>query len=362
LSLLGSVLLLALGCARKQAPATTPSASTPPPPAPSAPPPPGADVLARKYVSCWETFNRTAWGELASCYGEGSVSRWIDLGLPEERGKSAVVEKLKQGVKTAFPNAKVAPQLVLVNGLEVAATGVFSGTQTGPLATQTGVVSPSGKPFGQLVFGRARFDRDTNIVDESFLSDRASMLFQLGASKRPARRKNTLGLVDAPVVVEATGNEVERSNAEAVSLHWRAFASEDSTELALGLAEDVQVKDQLLAEDARGKAKALEATAELLRALGKIRVLCPTLWGAGPYVVSVCKIDASHDGPYRDLGPTGREVSFTIAEITRLEGGLAREIVRFADGAHLLLELGAVPSSAPRPDQVTTPGSGKVTP
>ncbi len=355
LSLLGSVLLLTLCCARKrEAPRAQPSASAPPAPSASAPAPPSGDVLARKYVACADAFNRDAFDELGACYAKGAVSRWTDSGLSDETGPAAIVEQRKKGFKRAFPDAKVAPQLVLVNGFDVASTGVLSGTHRGPLATESGVLDATKKPMGQLAFSAVRFEPQGLVVEEAFLIDRLSLLFQLGASPRPARPRNTQGLVDAPVIVLSAGDETERSNVEAVAKRWRAFSDEDRGALGASLADDVMLSDQLLASDTRGKAPALEATDTLWNALGKIRVDCPTRLAARAYVASVCRIDATSDGPFQGLPATGRAVSFTVAELARLEGGLAREILRFADGARLLAELGAEPvGSARAPGQVT---------
>jgi predicted ester cyclase len=355
LSLLGSVMLLTLSCARKrEAPLAQPSASAPPPPTATEPPPPSGEVLARKYVACSDAFNRDAFDELGTCYAQGAVSRWTDSGFSDETGPSAIVEQRKRGFKRAFPDAKVAPQLVLVNGLELVSTGVLSGTHRGPFATKAGVLEPTKKAFGQLAFSSVRFDQQGLVVDDAFLSDRLSLLFQLGTSRRPARPRNTQGLVDAPRVITATGDDTERSNVEAVAKRWRAFAEEDRDALGASLAEDIVLSDQLLASDTRGKAKALEATEALWSGLGKLRVDCPTRFAARTYVVSVCRLDATSDGPLLGLPPTGRPVSFTVAEVARLEGGLTHEIFRFADGARLLGELGAEPlGSAGAPGQVT---------
>jgi predicted ester cyclase len=342
LSLLGSLLLLTVGCARKHdAPTTKPSASAPAAPrTPPPPPPPSGEVLARTFVGCWEAFGRDAFAELADCYADAAVSRWTDSEFPDETGRANIIEKRKQGFKTAFPDAKVAPQIVLVNGFDVAATGVLSGTQKGPFVSPRGRLEPTKLALGQLVFSAARFDQAALVQEESLLSERASMLFQLGASKHRARPRNTQGLVNAPVVVVATGDATERANVEAVAKRWHALSVEDRAALAASFADDVVLSDQLLAEDARGKTAALKATETLLAAFSDIRVACPARFAAGVYVASVCRFDAMNDGAFLDTPPSNRRVAFTIAEIARLEGGLAREIFRFADGARVLSEMG----------------------
>jgi predicted ester cyclase len=355
LSLLGSVLLLTVSCARKHdAPATKPSASVPTAPkVPPPPPPPNAEVIARKFVGCWEAFGRDAFAELADCYADAAVSRWIDSEFPDETGRANIVEKRKQGFKAAFPDAKVAPQIVLVNGFDVAATGVLSGTQKGPFVSGARRLEPTKLAMGQLVFSGARFDQALLVREESLLSDRASMLFQLGASPRRARPRNTQGLVNAPVIVTATGDATERANVELVAKRWQAFSAEDGPALAASFADDVVLVDQLLPDDARGKAAALKATDTLLAAFSAIRVSCPTRFAAGTYVASVCRFDATNDGAFLGTPPSNRRVAFTIAEIARLEGGLAREIVRFADGARVLSEMGVETAGKSTPAKVT---------
>ena len=79
---------------------------------------------------------------------------------------------------------------------------------------------------------------------------------------------------------------------------------------------------------------------------GNIALDCPKRFGAGAYVVSLCRVSAVNDGSRGQAAPTNRNVTLALAEIVRLEGGLEREIFRFADGAALDAQLGTVPAPA----------------
>jgi ketosteroid isomerase-like protein len=344
--LFGSLLLLAGACRKHEAPAPKPSASTPPPPAASAPPPPSSESLARRYLACSESFNRSAYEELLPCYGANAVSRWLDSGLADEKGPSAIVDNRKKALKTAFPDVKLVPQVVLVDGLNLASMGVLSGTHTGPLMAKEGLLDATKKPIGELVFSSVGFDPSGLIAAEALLMDRASMLFQLGVRKQQARPRSTQGRVDAPYVVVAKNDASERANIDVVARHWHAFSDENLPAVAATLADDVVLAEQTAEADARGKAAALKAIDATFRAFSGIMVDCPSRWAAGPYVVSGCVVFLTHDGELHGLKATGRTARVHMAEVVRLDGGLEKEIFRFADGAKLASELEGSPGGA----------------
>jgi hypothetical protein len=342
--------LLAAACSpKKSEPAPKPSASVPPvasAPAPAAPKP---EVLAQRFTDCQQTFNRGALDELVACYAPNAVSRWLDSGLPDETGPSAIVDNRKKSLKAAFPEAKIVPQLVLVNGNDLASTGVLSGVHTGPLMAASGVLSATKKAIGQLAFQTAVLDATGTILQESLLFDRGSMLAQLGLGNHAGRPKNTQGRVNGAQVITATGNATEHLNLGVVDKQWHALAAENLPAFAANLADDVVLADQTLPEDLRGKGLVVKAVDAWLRGLDKIELACPTLWAAGPYVVSVCRLKAVNDGDLGELKRSGRPVSLTIAEIARFEGGLEREIIRFSDSARLASEVEGDKAPGPSP-------------
>ena len=77
------------------------------------------EALAKHYVACWNDFNEGKWDEFGKCYAEDSVGMRPDSGMPDLKGRAAIVEDTKN-FKSAFSDAKGTPEVVLVNGREIA--------------------------------------------------------------------------------------------------------------------------------------------------------------------------------------------------------------------------------------------------
>jgi predicted ester cyclase len=318
------------------APVPAPSAAGGTPNA-TAEPAPDPEALTERYVACWAAFNRDDFAELASCYAEAATSRWLDSGLADDTGRSAVLATGKKRLKTAFPDANLAPQRVFVSGSNVAAIGLLSGTQRGPLQGADAVLQPTGKQIGQLVFHDARFDANGRILEEALLLDRKTLFYQLGRPKSTGRQRSQLGPVGAPAVVAASGDATEVGNLDVITAAWSAFADESLDGVAATLADDVVLADQTASGDKIGKVDVLASLGGLLGGLTQIHVDCPRRFAAGAYVVSVCEIHATSATARPDQ--SGLPLAFTLAEVVRLENGLQKEIVRFADMARLTSEL-----------------------
>ncbi|WP_411720468.1 ester cyclase [Mycetocola sp.] len=117
---------------------------------------------------------------LSAAYAEDAVVR--DPQYPEPlRGRSAV-EDDAAAFFTAFPDLRAEVTSSVVSGTELAVEMTMEGTHTGPMASPSGEVAPTGR---SLRFAMAFFDTvDENgmVIDERRYYDLADQLTQLGLS------------------------------------------------------------------------------------------------------------------------------------------------------------------------------------
>lgn len=346
---LGCALVLGVGCGKAEPPPETPDDVEPEPPPPAPPPKPeppkplvGED-LAKRYIECWQAFDASDWDAFGECFAENAVSTRPDSGLEDLKGPEQIIEGSVKPFKEAFPDAKGAPQLVLVNDRQVSSITWLTGTQSGALKTTSSEIPPTGKKIGEFLFHSITFDAANQASSEVVINDMGSLVFQLGLSPGPARAAREVGLPGAPIVIVASGDDAEQANVAAVKRFAEQFAKEDIKGISATLADDVVESDQSSAKDVKGKKAVIAGNKFFLGAMGKISYDCPVAWGAGAYVVTQCNFKAVHDGNLGRLKKTNKPVSLTVAEVHKLVDGKFAEAWRFFDSAAFATQLGLVP-------------------
>lgn len=94
-------------------------------------------------------------------------------------GVDSVLQRLEDG-RTAFPDLRGEVLRVLSGGDSTAVEIRWTGTHTGPLATPSGAVPPTGAAVVVLATMWQRWDGD-RIVHEHHHADVLSLLMQIGA-------------------------------------------------------------------------------------------------------------------------------------------------------------------------------------
>jgi len=102
----------------------------------------------------------------------------IDPGMGQVRGRDRFREYLET-FKRAMPDARAIVEQTVESGETVAVEGRFTGTQTGPLATQDGDVAPTGAAV-DLRFADVSRVRDGKVVAYHTYYDQLGFLTQLG--------------------------------------------------------------------------------------------------------------------------------------------------------------------------------------
>lgn len=112
---------------------------------------------------------------LAACAEDLEI---IDPGMGQVRGRERFREYLVT-FKRALPDARAVIEEIVESGETVAVEGRFTGTHTGPLATDDGDVEPTGATV-DLRFADVSRVRDGEIVAYHTYYDQLGLLTQLG--------------------------------------------------------------------------------------------------------------------------------------------------------------------------------------
>ena len=108
----------------------------------------------------------------------------VDPGMGKVYGRERFREYL-QTFKRAMPDARAIVEQVVESGDAVAVEGRFTGTHTGPLATDDGEVEPTGAAV-DLRFADISRVRDRKIVAYHTYYDQLALLTQLGLMNNSA--------------------------------------------------------------------------------------------------------------------------------------------------------------------------------
>jgi predicted ester cyclase len=246
-----------------------------------------------------------------------------------------------------MPDAKGDLELTLVNGKNVVAVALFTGTQSGPLASPSGTIPPTNKKAGFRVAHMVHMSDDGNVADKQmFYEDFGTLLGQLGVSKAPARP-----VADKPApaqVVVAKDDDTEKRNLETIAKVTDAFNKHDMK------AFDALVGDNLMWSEIGmtsdwNKKQTIEGHEGLFKAFSDLKLTPSSTWAAGDYVVEQGVIAGTNDGdmPAMKLKKTGKPVSLNYLQVYKLDkDGKVTASWGFWNSAAFAQQLGLVPPPA----------------
>lgn len=355
-----TALALTGGCGKKKdkdaagktPPTTTPTPTPTPTPAPKPaepPPPPPKPVtlvgkdLAQRFIDCQAAWSASDKAKFTDCYAKDATSRFVDSMAPETKGPAAIVDNA-MAFHAGFPDGKNEPQLVLVNGRNVASVVWFHGTNTGALNMGPGMPA-TGKPVGFNLLLMQTFDDANQVTEEWWVMDDGTFGGQLGINPKeapPGRPVATKGMDGAPIIVVATDSDVEKNNAAAFQKANDTFNGHDVKAIMADFAPDAIEADQAAPADTAGT-KAIEANTKMFLGAfpdGKITTL--KAWAAGDYVVGVQTFNGTNTGNMGSMKKTGKPVSLTMGEIVKLDAGKVKQVWRFYNSFAMAMQLGMV--------------------
>jgi steroid delta-isomerase-like uncharacterized protein len=351
-------LALAAGCKKKEPPqdrpapagsgsapaAATGSAGSAPTPPPAAPAPKTGKDLAQVLLDCGELINAAKWEAFGQqCAAPGFITHQAgDRDLTRDQ----LVPQLAEA-KVAFPDIRVAPQLLLVNGRSVASVVLMKGTNDGPLKGEAGTLPATKQKMGVLLYERFAMTDENQASERWAYVDPGTMLGQLGhrlKGAQPVRPALEQGLPGAPVIAVAAGDAKEQANLAVVRRGIEAFNGRKLADLMAGYADGIVESDQAAGANVTGKPAIEQGLQRLWKAFSDGKLEVPVLWAAGDYVVAEGTLTGTHDGPLAGpagtLPKTGKPIAMSYAEIFKLEGGKVVELWRFRNDLALMQQLG----------------------
>ena len=281
------IILIGLFClvaCKKKASESTPVETTPPPApladarvAATARPTDAAVALAPpkpvvgqaaidKIEACLDLVNAGKLDELeTSCLRTGYKAHVVDV--IELANSKVVIDQLKR-LRTAFPDLKLTPHVILVGEWhQVAMTILLTGTQDGALEMPGApALAATHKKVGVLSYVGFQFDATTGTMSEQWIyTDPSTLLAQIGQAPDGAPPKRAAIATTSPTQTAVTAGGLPAFNAaETVQRGNVAFNARKLADLTANLTSDVVVSDQTLADDVIG-AKAVESDIKKLQ-------------------------------------------------------------------------------------------------
>jgi predicted ester cyclase len=298
-------------------------------------------AMAEHYLACTAHINDAKWDDFkTNCLSTDYKAHQADG--QDVEGPDAVIEWFK-GQHAAFPDMKMHPQVVIVNGRNILAVALITGTHTGTLKGPMGEVPATNKKMGQLMFHRLTINDENRANQEWAYFDPATMASQLGLMPKgtpPMRAAMDKGIEGAPVIVVAADDAKEKANLEAWQKSLAAFNSKKAADYMAFYTDDAVESDHAGDKDHKGK-KDIQAGAEMFhKAFPDLKVETPTTFAAGDYVVAMGTFSGTNDGPLGPMKATKKKVNGEFAEVVRMKDGKIAELWRFRNGMAMAMQLG----------------------
>lgn len=299
--------------------------------------------LADKYVSCVGMINDGKFDDFtSSCVAADYKGHDVDMG--DMSGADAIKNEFAS-LKKAFPDWKMTPQLVLVNGRNILAVELTQGTNSGPMqmAPNQPEMPPTNKKIGMLVFHRLTIDDHNKASEEWMFEDPSTLMGQLGALPKgapPVRPVIDSSWDGAPNITVAADNDTEKKNLEVVKSLTDAFNAHKAADMVALMTDDAVESDQAAPQDYKGKKEIEKDLQTLLGAFSDAKITVDNTWAAGDYVVELGTFEGTNDHDMGTMKKTGKKATMHYAEITKLKDGKITNLWRFRNGMATAIQLG----------------------
>ena len=303
----------------------------------------GAD-LAKRYQEC------------AALVNAGDTAKFKTMCLADDfKGHDAAmnmdmtaadVDKMFGDMKKTFPDMKMEPQLILVNGRNIAAVALTTGTMQGEMDMgPMGKVPATNKKTGMMFFQRLKLNDANKTTEEWVIMDVATMMGQLGMSPKeapPVRPVMDKGMDGAPMVVVAADDEKEKANLLIFKKGNDAFNAHKAADMMAIMAPDVVEADMATDKDVKGAKEVQKGLEMFWKAFPDGKVEVTESWAAGDYVVGIGKFTGTNKGAMGKMKATGKAVTMEYAEIAQFKDNKVVQMWRFRDGFGMAAQLGLV--------------------
>ena len=302
-------------------------------------------ALADKYQKCVGMIGDGKFDDfIGTCVSADYKGHDMDMG--DMSGADAIKGEFTS-LKTAFPDFKMSPQLVIVSGRNILAVELTTGTNSGPMKMGQGPEMPAtNKKMGMLMFHKLAINDQNKASEEWMYEDPMTMMGQLGQLPKgapPVRPAMDKGWDGAPIVVVTADNDAEKKNLETVKKMDDAFNAHKVPDMLANLSDDFVLSGQSDPKDVTGKKDAEKDIKGLFTAFPDIKTTADATYAAGDYVVELGTMEGTNTGDMGPMKKTGKKVSVHYAELSKLKDGKLTNLWRFDNGMAFATQLGLMP-------------------
>jgi len=304
--------------------------------------------LADMYKACTQQINDGKYDDfLKSCVADDYAGHMGPQTVKRDDIKNEFVS-----MKAAMPDFKFAPQVVLINGHQLFAVGMMTGTHEGTWK-MPGMpdIPATHKKIGVLWAHKLALGDDGKAKEEWMFADDGTMMSQLGVAMKdapPKRAAMDKGLDGAPIIAIATDDAKEKANADTVKKSNDAFNAHKTADLLALLTDDAVESDQASPKDNVGKKEIEKGLKDFQNAFSDGK-MSGDVWGAGDFVVTIGKFEGTNDHDMGKMKKTGKHVSVNFAELDQVKDGKISHMWRFYNGLEFAQQLGLVPPPGAAP-------------
>ena len=308
--------------------------------------------LADKYQKCVGMINDAKFDDFtANCVAADYKGHDMDMG--DMSGADSIKGEF-QSLKTAFPDWKLTPQLIIISGRNILAVELSTGTNSGPMKMGPGApeMPATNKKMGTLMFHKLAINDQNKASEEWAYQDPITMMGQLGAlpktapPTRPVMDKSWDG---APNVIVTADNDTEKKNLEAVKKMDDAFNAHKVADMVATLSDDFVESDQADGQDIKGKKEAEKSINTFFKGFPDVKVASEATYAAGDYVVELGTLTGTNTGDMGSMKKTGKAVTGHYAEISKWKDGKVTNLWRFRNGMAMAIQMGLMPAPGAAP-------------
>ncbi len=359
------LLVVACGGGADEAP---PVAAPPPPSAAPAPPPPPAEPTAAAAPPApkasqieLEQATLKAFAEsftdakkLAALYAD-DAQMWV-AGMGEFKGREAI-QGAAASMHDAMTNVKFAFNREWFKGDMVAVEWTVNATQSkewmGVPATE--------KPWGVTGASILWFDKDGHITKDHRYADSATIMGQLGVTKKKARA--------IPPVPSSTEVHVAKGDAqEDKALEWLksvngAFDKHDSKAFLDTMSDDTLYDDMSMAGQMKGKGAAKQFFESFTKAFPDMKLDVANAFAVEDFAIQEYVINGTHKAPL--ISPEGtipatkKTVALHALDVMQVKDGKMAHGWTYANGVEFATQLGLVPPHGAKGDKASDKAGDK---
>ncbi|HEU0033157.1 MAG TPA: ester cyclase [Kofleriaceae bacterium] len=335
---------------------TEPGPGSNPTPEPPKPTPKTGQELAAAYTACVNQINDAKFDDFRkNCIADSYTAHQMDG--DDISGGDKMVEYFKN-MRVGFPDLKLSPQLVMVNGRNILAVELMTGTNSADSKTPDGKdMKATNKKVGALMLHKLAINDENKATEEWVYMDQRTILGQLGVlpkeagKTRPALEKGWDG---APIVLVTADDAKEKANLEAVKKANDAINAHKVADVSALVTDDVIESDQAGDADHKGKKEMEKSTQGFLAAFPDVKIDAPNVYAAGDYVIVLGTMTGTNKGPMGPIKATNKQVTGNYAEVVKLKDGKIAELWRFRNSMAMAKQLGLMPDAAKPGDATKT--------